>query len=221
MTEPAGTKMKMMRGGENSPFTMEPAQNKPNGGVAMANQHEKMVEAAKKVNEAKGVSPALKVSAADKKRLEASGVRPFYGELKHDRYTLSETAQICDISGAWLRTCIKNKKVPATKVKKGNKELWMVERTVVAELRANNIEKHLDRLDNVGKPKKYQYRRPSEWAYHLTVKAIKKDAKLSAAQKKSFVAAMNRYKTAWEKAYQERLAKKEANKAKKEAESKK
>lgn len=221
MTKPAGTTMKLNGGDANVPLPVEPAKNKPNGGAAMANQHEKMVQAAKEVQQEQNTSPALNVSAEDKKRLQKAGVRPFYGELIHSEYTLSEAAQIADISGAWLRTCIKTEKVPATKKKVGNKELWKLTQATVAKLRKENVEKHLERLDRGDTGKKYVYRRPTEWAYHLTVKAIKSDPKLTKAMKTKFLDALSRYKIDWEKAYEERLAKKAANEAKKAAEAKK
>jgi hypothetical protein len=151
----------------------------------------------------------MNVSAEDRNRLSKAGVMVFYGELDKPEYTLRELARICDYAEAWVRTKVKKGDIPATKNKRGH---WRVSKAEVHKARVEQVEKLLNRLDSSGKPKKYEYRRPTEWAYHLTVKAIKNDTGLQPAQKKLFIGAMNRYKDQWEQAYKERVAKREANK---------
>lgn len=174
-------------------------------------QHEEMVAKAKKVVVAEG--RALDLDEAARSKLEKSGVHIFYGELAKEVYSLREVARICDMAEAWVRVQLKKGNIAGSKVKIGRKAIWQVTRPVLAALRQEQVNKHLNRIEQSGKGKKYTYRRPTEWAYHLTVKAIKADAKLTKADKTKFLNAMNRYQTAWERAYKERKAKKEAKAA--------
>lgn len=156
---------------------------------------------------------SVEISQKDKERLEKAGNRLDLGELTQTDYSLRECARITDLASAWVRTQLKQGKIVGIKKKVGNRLIWRVKAEEVDRIRREQVEKLLERLDNVGKPKKYKYRRPTEWAHHLTVKAIRKDKNLNKNQKETFLKAMNRYKVAWEQEYQERLAKKEANKA--------
>lgn len=156
---------------------------------------------------------AVELSQKDKERLEAAGIRLDLGELTQTDYSLRDCARICDLASAWVRTQLKQGKIAGTKKKIKNREVWRVNSTEVDRIRKEQLEKLLNRLDSAGQPKKYQYRRPTEWAYHLMVKAIRSDKQLNKSQKELMLKALNRYKINWEQAYQERLAKKEANKA--------
>lgn len=152
-------------------------------------------------------------SKEDQERLKAAGNHIDFGELTQNYYTLRDVSRICDLAPAWVRTQLKTGKIAGYKQKKGNRNIWAVKPAEVQRVRLEQIEKQLERLDRPAGTKKYLYRRPTEWAEHLTVKAIKADKKLDANQKKAFLTAMNRYKAQWEREYQERLAKKAAKEA--------
>lgn len=155
----------------------------------------------------------IEVSEEDRERLKLAGNHVSYEELTQKDYSLRDVARITDLAGAWVRTQLKQGKISGFKKKLGNRLIWAVKAEEVARVREEQIEKLLSRLDSVGQPKKYLYRRPTEWAYHLMVKAIKADSKLTAAQKKPMLAAMERYKARWEREYQVRLARKAAKAA--------
>jgi hypothetical protein len=163
------------------------------------------------------VSLKLNLSAEDRKRLEDSGVHLFYGEIANRNHSLREVARICDFAEAWLRTMMKDGKVKAFKVKDGNRTVWAMKAADVAVLRQEQADKHLNRLNGVRDGKKYTYRRPTEWAAYLMTKAVNDDKILKPTEKKIIREALKRYKVDWDKAYAERVAKKEANKAAKEA----
>jgi hypothetical protein len=148
-----------------------------------------------------------------KDALKRAGSQLDLSELVKDQYSLRDLARICDLAEAWVRTQLANGKIAGTKVMHGKKEVWTVAKTEVERIRQEQVRKIMDRAERKETGKKYQYRRPTEWAKHLMVKAIRSDAKLSVEQKKLFLDAINRYEVAWNKAYKERLAKKEANKA--------
>lgn len=163
----------------------------------------------------------IELTAEQKKKLEDSGVHLQYGEIHDRNYSLREVARICDYAEAWLRTCFKKGEMPAFKVKSGNRSVWAMKGADVAKLRQEQADKHLNRLANGGKGKGYTYRRPTEWASYLVEKSIRDDKNLTADQKKLMRTAMKRYKVAWDKAYEERLAKKAENAAKKAQNAKK
>ncbi len=158
----------------------------------------------------------MKVSQKDQERLQKAGNHIDFGEIPNRDLTLRDVARICDLAPAWVRTQLKTGKIAGFKKKQGNRAIWAVKPEECARIRAEQVEKLLNRLDNVGKDKKWSYKRPTQWAYDLTVKAIKADKKLDSNQKKEMLAAMKRYEGQWERAYQERLAKREANKAEKD-----
>lgn len=155
----------------------------------------------------------IELTAEEQKMLKDKGIRIDLGDLTQTEYSLRDTARICDLASAWVRTQLKQGKIAGTKKKIKNRAVWQVKAEEVDRIRREQAEKLLERAQNAGKGKKYTYRRPTEWAYHLTVKAIRSDKKLNKNQKETMLNAMNRYKSEWERAYQERLAKKEANKA--------
>lgn len=155
----------------------------------------------------------LNLTEEEVNKLKASGSHIETHELIKSDYSLRDVSRIADLAPAWVRTQLKTGKIAGFKKKVGQREVWAVKAAEVHRIRVEQAEKLLERLERPEGVKKYVYRRPTEWAYHLTVKAIKKDTKLDANQKKVFLAAMKRYETMWERKYQERLAKKEANKA--------
>lgn len=156
---------------------------------------------------------AMKVTEEDVNRLKTAGVQIEYGALSKDEYTLRETARICDLAEAWVRTQLVTGKIAGYKKKVGNRSIWTVKVGEVNRVRKAQHEKLLERAKRPKDGKKYVYRRPTEWAYHLMVKAIKADVKLTAPQRKVMLTAMERYKGQWERAYQVRLAKKAAKAA--------
>lgn len=164
---------------------------------------------------------SLKLTAEERQKLEAAGVRVFYGEIPERTHTLRELARICDMAEAWVRTQLKTKKIVGRKVKSGNREIWGVDAAEVARIRQEQVDKHLGRLDRKETGKKYSYRRPTEWAYHLMTKAINDDKELTPSQKKMMRQALKRYQSGWEAAYKERVAKREAKKAEEEAKKQK
>lgn len=153
----------------------------------------------------------MKVTAEQRKALEATGVQLNYGVLNKTEYTLREVARICDFAEAWVRTKVKAGKIMATKNERGH---WRVKKAEVIRVRQEQLEKQLNRLEAKKTGKKYLYRRPSEWAHHLMMKAIRSDTTLTPAAKKKAINMVNRYKDRWDQEYKERLAKKEANAAK-------
>jgi hypothetical protein len=156
----------------------------------------------------------LKMSVEDRNRLLAKGIWLMELILDEEYYSLKRTGQICDISNAWMRTCLQEGTIAAEKNERGH---WRVSRTEVARVWQEELEKHLDRLDRKEEGKKYVYRRPTEWAYHLVTKYVKKKGKVTASQKKCVLAVMEQAKVEWDREYEERKAKKEANKAETEA----
>lgn len=151
----------------------------------------------------------LELTQEQKKTLESAGVQLNYSKLVKAEYTLREVARICDYAEAWVRTQVKTGKIKATKNTRGH---WRVKRAEVARVRQEQATKLLNRIElKLSGKKEYDYKRPTEWAYHLTMKAIRSDQKLQPAQKKQAIGMMNRYKDAWEKAYAARVAKREAN----------
>ncbi len=158
----------------------------------------------------------LKLTAEEKKKLEAAGVRVFYGEIPNRKHTLRELARTTDMAEAWVRVQLKKGEIKGAKEKDGNRKIWKVTAAEVARIRQEQVDKHLGRLERKASGQKYaSYKRPTQWAYDLTTKAIEADSKLDEASKDRFLAAMERYKVAWQKAYDERVAKREAKEAEK------
>jgi len=157
----------------------------------------------------------VELTAEQKSKLAATGSHIDLAELGQSQYSLRDVARICDMADAWVRLLLKNGKITATKNDRGR---WQVSRAEVARVRQEQIDKRLNKIERPEGSKKYIYRSPSQWAYHLMVKAIKGDKNLTPEQQKLMLNALNRYKADWEQAAAVRAAKKAANKA--EAESK-
>lgn len=155
----------------------------------------------------KKASTQLNMSEEQRTRLKAVGVWLMELVLDEPAYSLTRTAQICDISPAWLRTCLKKGTIVGFKDKRNR---WQVKQAVVASLWQKELEKHISRLDAKKEGKKYQYRRPTEWAYHLIAKYVKEPGKVTPSQRKTVLTVIEKAKIDWDVAYQERLVKKAA-----------
>jgi hypothetical protein len=102
----------------------------------------------------------------------------------------------------------KEGRIACTKNKRGH---WVAAQKVVAAQWRAEVDKHTRQISAKVEGKKYQYRRPTEWAYHLVVKYISDpNNKVTKAEAKVVAAVMDRAQIAWEEAYQTKLAKKAA-----------
>lgn len=197
-----------MKGGENAISQHCPAETVP----LRLNTTE---ECEKVASNRKNDTISLKMTEAQRNRLKKVAIWMMEIDLDRSDYSLTEMAKICDISHAWLRRRLKSGDVDAFKNERGH---WRVKKEVVARIWQEELEKHISRLDAKKDGKKYTYRRPTEWAYHLIVKYVNETGNVTASQKKTVLAVMEKAKAQWDKDYEELQARKAANEA--EAEEK-
>jgi hypothetical protein len=162
--------------------------------------------------EGKAGNIQLKMDRDTRALMKSVGVMLMECVLDQSHYSLTMVSRICDINPQWLRQLLKKGKVAATKNSKGH---WVIARTEVARVWGAELSKHVTRATTDKSEKGWTYRRPTEWAYHLTTKYITTDPSITDQERQVVQSVMDRAKIVWEEAYQERLAKKEANKNKK------
>lgn len=170
------------------------------------------------VTQAKKQVTKLELTEEQTKKLRGKGIWMMSVVLDQTDYSLTHMARMCDISQAWLRVQLKEKRIPATKNKRGH---WRVSQATVARIWKKELAKHLDRLTRKEIGKKYAYRRPTEWAVHLVERFLKDTTDVTPSRKKIVRAVMKQAEVVWDANYQARLAKKAANEAEKEKNKKK
>lgn len=160
----------------------------------------------------------LELTEAQRTVLKSTGTWMMEIELDESEYSLKRMGQICDISQAWLRTCLQNGDVSADKNERGH---WRVKREEVARIWQQQVEKLVGRQKAKEGGKKYPYRRPTQWAVHLIRKYVNKKGNVTATEKKHVLAVIERAEKYWNAEYERKKAEKEAKKAEKEAKKKK
>jgi AraC-like DNA-binding protein len=164
----------------------------------------------------KPTTESVKISAAQQKLLADNGVNIWWTPLTKTQYGLREIARIADYSEQWLRAQLKAGTIASVRDDKGR---YQVTKATLEQLRLEHAQKQLSRIERVKDGKKYQYKRPSQFAYDMVSKKLAEDTTLSAEQKALIKSRLDTYKVDWNKKYVEKKAK-SAKKAKKATETK-